>query len=89
MALYLVHCHLPGLTLDELTTLQRAAQATSERLRAAGHAVHLIHGTFVPSEAHMLYLFEAPSATLVRDVTELAQIPFTRIVEALDLDVAS
>ena len=85
MALYLVHCHLPGLTLDDLSKLRRAALATSERLSAQGQPVRLVHSTFVPSEAHMLYLFEASRATLVRDVYELAQIPFTRIVEALDL----
>jgi hypothetical protein len=30
-------------------------------------------------------LFEAPNAQRVREVNEEAQIPFTRIVEALDL----
>jgi hypothetical protein len=30
-------------------------------------------------------LFEAPNASLVREVNETAKIPFTRIVEAADL----
>src|SRR5438270_7294990 len=88
MALYLVHCHLPDLTLAELTTLQHAAQATGERLSAGGQPVRLVRSTFVPSEAHLLCLFEADHARLVRDLTELAQLPFQRIVEALELGAA-
>jgi len=34
-------------------------------------------------------LFEAPDADRVREVNEAAQLPFTRIVEALDLTPAA
>jgi len=44
-----------------------------------------IRTTFVPGEAHCMCLFEAENADYVREVNETAQIPFTRIVEALDL----
>ena len=89
MALYLVHHHLPGLTLQDLQALQQAAMETSARFTAEGKPVHYIRSTFVPSESYMMSLFEAAQATLVRDVSELAQIPFTRIVEAVDLTVAT
>ncbi len=45
-----------------------------------------LHSTFVPEEAHCLCLFEAPNAKAVQEVNEAAQFPFTRIIEALELD---
>jgi hypothetical protein len=39
----------------------------------------------VPGEARCMCLFEADSSDLVRDVNDDAKIPYTRIVEALDL----
>jgi hypothetical protein len=39
----------------------------------------------VPSEARSLCVFEAPNADRVRSVNEPAQIPFTRVIEVLDL----
>jgi len=52
---------------------------------AEGKPVRYIRTTFVPGEAHCMCLFEAENADHVREVNETAQIPFTRIVEALDL----
>jgi len=53
-----------------------------------GKNVRYIRTTFVPGEAHCMCLFEADNPDLVREVNEAAQIPFTRIVEALDLTPA-
>ncbi len=44
-----------------------------------------IRSSWVPSEAHVMCLFEANNPQSVRDVNEAAGIPFTRIVEAMDL----
>ncbi len=85
MALYLVHCHVPGKALNELAAMQRAIMETSQRFSAEGKPVHLVHSTFVPGEAHVMCLFEAANAALVRDVNEVARVPFMRVVEALDL----
>ena len=85
MAVYMVERELPGVTMDQLSAAQKAAIATSEGFSAAGKTVRYIRTTFVPGEAHCMCLFEADNADLVRAVNEAAQIPFTRIVEALDL----
>jgi hypothetical protein len=58
---------------------------TSEQFTAAGKPVHYLRSLFLPDEARCLCLFEAASAKVVQQVNELAQVPFTRIVEALDL----
>lgn len=44
-----------------------------------------IRSAFVPGEAHCMCFFEAASPDLVKNVNDEAQIPYTRVVEALDL----
>ena len=85
MAVYMVERDLPGITLEQLGGAQKAAIDTSQRFTAEGKAVRYIRSTYVPGEAKAMCLFEAPNAQRVKDVNEAAQIPFTRIVEALDL----
>jgi Protein of unknown function (DUF4232)/Protein of unknown function (DUF4242) len=85
MAIYMVDRDLPGVTMDQLAAAQKAAIETGQRFTADGKNVRYIRTTFVPGEAHCMCLFEADNADLVREVNEAAQIPFTRIVEAMDL----
>jgi hypothetical protein len=85
MAVYMVERELPGVTMDQLAAAQKAAIETGQQFTAEGKNVRYIRTTFVPNEAHCMCLFEADNADLVREVNETAQIPFTRIVEALDL----
>lgn len=84
MAMYLAERHLPGITVEELMTLQETMVEMSQRFTTEGKPVRYLRSVFVPSESHCLSLFEAETAMLVRDVNEAAQIPFTRIVEAMD-----
>ncbi len=85
MPVYMVERELPGITMDQLAGAQRAAIATCRELTAQGKQVRYIRTTFVPGEAHCMCLFEAPSPERVKEANETAKIPFTRIVEALDL----
>ena len=85
MSVFMVERDLPGISLDQLGGAQRAAIATSNRFTAEGKSVRYIRSTYVPGEARCMCLFEAPNAQRVKEVNEAAEIPFTRIVEALDL----
>jgi len=85
MTVYLVDRDLPGITLDGLVAMQRAAMAMCHTVTANGTRVRYLHGLFVPGEARCLSLFEADNEAAVAAVNERAQLPFTRIVEALDL----
>jgi hypothetical protein len=85
MAVYMADRDLPGITLEQLAAMQKAAIETSQRYSAAGQPVRYIRSTWVPSEAHVMCLFEAANAELVRSVNEAAGIPFRRIVQAVDL----
>ena len=85
MPVYMVDRDLPGITMDQLAAAQRAAIEKSRQFTAEGKPVRYIRSTFVPGEAHCMCLFEASTPDLVRQVNEAAQIPFTRVSEAVDL----
>ncbi|TVP54010.1 MAG: DUF4242 domain-containing protein [Gemmatimonadales bacterium] len=85
MSIYMVDRDLPGIDAQGLQGAQKAAIETSERFRAAGRPVRYIRSTFIPGESHCMCLFEASSQDTVREVNEEAGLPFTRIVEAMDL----
>ena len=85
MAVYLVDRDLPGITMEQLGAAQKAAIETSERFTSEGRPVRYIRSTYVPEESNCMCLFEATSADMVKEVNEAASIPFTRIVEAMDL----
>ncbi|MCI0396190.1 MAG: DUF4242 domain-containing protein [Chloroflexi bacterium] len=82
---YLVDRDLPGITMEQLAGAQRAAIGTSQQFTAAGKPVRYLRSTFVPGESRCMCLFEAPDAALVEEVNQAAQLPYTRIVEAMDL----
>jgi len=85
MPVYMVERDLPGIKMDQLAAAQKAAIETSDRFTAEGKPVRYIRTTFVPGEAHCMCLFEAGNPELVEEVNRTAQIPFNRVVEALDL----
>ncbi len=85
MPIFLVDRSLPGITKEQLAGAQKKAIETSRQFTAQGKPVRFIRSTFIPGEAHCMCLFEAPDAERVRQVNEVAQLPFSRIVEAEDL----
>jgi uncharacterized protein DUF4242 len=85
MAVYMVERDLPGFTTEQLAGAQRAAIEGSQRSTTEGRPVRYIRSTFIPGEARCMCLFEAKTPDAVRDVNEAAGLPFTRIVEAMDL----
>ena len=85
MAVYMVERNLPGIQIDQLAAAQKAAIATGEDMTAKGKQVRYIRSTFVPGESRCMCLFEANDQTAVKELNDTAKIPYTRIVEALDL----
>jgi len=85
MRIYLVDRDLPGFTVEAMVALQQAAIEMSRRCLADGKSVRYLRSVFMPSESHCMCLFEAESAKLVQELNEAAEIPFTRIIEALEL----
>ena len=58
------------------------ARAASEQLTREGRPVRLLRTIFVPEDETCFYLFEAVSATAVREAATRAAVPFERITEA-------
>ncbi len=85
MAVYMVERELQGITMEQLGAAQKAAIETSQTFTGQGKPVRYIRSTFVPGDAHCMCLFEAGNADHVKEVNQSANIPFTRVVEALDL----
>jgi Protein of unknown function (DUF4242) len=83
---HLVDRDLPGVSRDQLAAAHRAATATARRLTEEGTPVRYIRSLFLPQEARCLCLFEALDAESVRRLNVTAQIPFTSICEALELN---
>ena len=88
MNVYIADRNLPGVTLEQLAAAQKAAIQTSQRFTEEGKPVRYIRTAWVPSESHVMCMFEAENGQLVRDVNEAAGISFTRILEAMDLTPA-
>jgi hypothetical protein len=85
MAVYMVERDLPGVKMEQLAAAQKRAIEAGKELTAQGKEVRYIRSTFVPGQNKCMCLFEAPNPENVREANERAQIPFTRIVEAVDL----
>jgi hypothetical protein len=71
--------------MDQLAAAQKAAIDTGKKMTVSGKPVRYIRSTFVPAEDRCMCLFEAPNQQSVKELNDTAKLPYTRIVEALDL----
>jgi len=81
----MVERDLPGIKMEQLAAAQKRAIEAGKELHAQGTPVRYLRSTFVPGQNKCMCLFEAPNPENVKEANERAQIPFTRIVEAMDL----
>ena len=89
MTVYMAERHLPGISMDDLAQAQRRAIDTAASMTAEGTSVSYLRSTFVPEDGRCLCLFEAENAADVEALNREAQLPFERVVEALDLQPAA
>ncbi len=85
MSVFMVDRDLPGISMEDLAAAQQRAIATAQQFKVEGKDVSYIRSTFVPGESHCMCLFDSADAELVAELNDVAQIPYTRITEALDL----
>jgi hypothetical protein len=85
MPVYMVERELKGIAMSDLAAAQHLAIKTSKDYTAKGTPMRYIRSTFAPGDGRCMCLFEANSAADVKRLNEEAQIPFTRVIEALDL----
>jgi hypothetical protein len=85
MTVYAVERDLKGVTMEQLAAAQKRAIASSKKFSDTGRDVRYIRSMYIPGEERSMCLFEAPDASTVEDVNRDAAIPYTRVIEALDL----
>ncbi|NNU81500.1 DUF4242 domain-containing protein [Halovulum dunhuangense] len=85
MTVYMVERELKGIAMKDLAAAQRAAIGMAETMRGEGRDVRYIRSTFAPGDGRCMCLFEGDSADVVRNLNDRAGIPYSRVVEALDL----
>jgi Nickel responsive protein SCO4226-like len=85
MPSFIVEQYLPGVTLDQVLAAAARAKHASARLSGGGVPVRYLRTTYIPEDESCFSTFEGPDASSIRDVNEIAEIPFERIVEAVDV----
>lgn len=85
MQTYMVERSLKGIPMEQLAAAQQRAIGTAQEMRAQGTPVNYIRSTFVPDTGQCLCLFSAERAEQVEQLNRQANIPFDRVVPALDL----
>jgi hypothetical protein len=85
MTVYMVERNLKGIPMSDLAAAQKAAIGTAQVYTAKGTPVRYIRSTFAPEDGRCMCFFEATSAADVKKLNDEAKLPYSRIVEALDL----
>jgi hypothetical protein len=85
MTVYLVERNLKGIAMGDLAAAQKAAISTAHAYAAKGTPMRYIRSTFAPEDGRCMCLFEAGNAEDVKRLNDEAKLPYTRVVETLDL----
>jgi hypothetical protein len=85
MTVYMVERNLKGIAMNDLAAAQKAAISTAKTYTAKGTPIRYIRSTFAPEDGRCMCLFEASGADDVKRLNDEAKLPYSRIVEALDL----
>ena len=85
MGLYVVERDLGNVAPEQMRRLQRDVATACRQLKSEGNRIRYISSSVVPVDALALDLFGSDSAELVERVHAAARVPYSRIVEILDL----
>ncbi|WP_181703294.1 DUF4242 domain-containing protein [Chthonobacter albigriseus] len=85
MTVYMVERNLKGIEMSALAEAQQAAIRKANDFRAEGTPMRYIRSTFAPEDGRCMCLFEAESPEDVKRLNDEAQIPYDRVVVAMDL----
>ena len=85
MTVYMVERDLKGISMEDLGGAQKAAIETAGMMRGQGERISYIRSTFAPEDGRCMCLFDGESADQVRKLNDTAGLPYTNVVEAMDL----
>lgn len=83
MPTYLAERYWPGVTSERLLEALARGRRVIEEMHNEGTQVREISCTLIPGEEVVFSVYEAPSQAAVRQLSERAGIPVSRIVEAV------
>ena len=83
MPTYLVERYWPGVTRELLVEALNRGRQVMEQMSGEGTVVREISCTLIPGEEVVFSVYAGPSAGAVRQLNERADIPVSRIVEAI------
>jgi hypothetical protein len=81
----MVERNLKGIAMSDLAAAQQLAIKTAQDYSAKGTPMRYIRSTFAPEDGRCMCLFEAGNAADVKRLNDEAKLPYTKVVEALDL----
>jgi hypothetical protein len=82
---YIAECFWPDVREEAVEEAAGRIREIATELTRAGTAVELTGTILVPDDEVVFYLFTG-SGDAVREVCERVQVPFERVVEALELE---
>jgi Nickel responsive protein SCO4226-like len=85
VATFLVLRQLPGVTRDQYAAAQQAAMDAASQSTADGRVVRYLGGFFLPGAGRAICIFGADSAADVTIVNQHAGVPFTEVLEAIEM----
>jgi Nickel responsive protein SCO4226-like len=85
VATFLVLRQLPGLTRDQYAAAQQAASEAARQASIGGRIVRHLGGFLIPDRGWAICIFCAESLVDVTAVNERAGVPFTEVLEAIEL----
>ena len=86
---FLVFRDLPGVTRDQYTAAQQAATDAARRASTPGRQIRTAADSSSPATPGAVCIFDAESAADVTQVNNQAGVPFTDVLEAIDLQHGS
>jgi hypothetical protein len=81
----MVERSLKGISMEQLGAAQQRAIRTAQEMTAQGTPIRYIRSTFVPDSGQCMCLFDGSDAEQVKLLNQKANIPFDKVVPALDL----
>jgi len=85
VATFLVLRQLPGVTRDQYAAAQQAAMDAASQSSADGRLVQYLGGFFLPGVGRAICIFGADSAADIAIVNQQAGVPFTEVLEAIEM----
>jgi Protein of unknown function (DUF4242) len=85
MSLFMVKRTLPGITPEALQSAGLRAKTCCQQMSAEGENVRWVRSFFVPATEQTNCYFDAASKEAVEEANKRARIPFTEIVEVMEM----